>query len=251
MSSFHHLTPEQRNIIVDGLNKGFSSRFISELMNISVSTVQYWRQKFQQRGKLVFVALISYPGKNKSSQSKLDEARLLAKARECPFFTAKDLKDYLLLNFSERYIRKLLCKNGLKGRRAAKKENLNEIQQYARFLFAESLLSYDESYWRYVCFSDEKTFFVGHHGTIFVRRPNNMRFEPKYVAKKHCSGKFSINVWGLISFNRGLLLKVIPSHMNSENYLDLLKNDALPKLLETFGDNFIFQQDNCPIHTAK
>ncbi|GFS51198.1 transposable element Tc1 transposase [Trichonephila clavipes] len=40
--------------------------------------------------------------------------------------------------------------------------------------------------------------------------------------------------------------------MNSEMYVDIMENSALPTLWQYFGEGpFLFQQDNCSIHTSR
>ena len=74
---------------------------------------------------------------------------------------------------------------------------LTHIQQYARYIFAQEQVDWDENDWRKVFFSDEKTFVVG---TVFVRRPKGERFSQEYIAEKPAHTKFSINIQGLISY---------------------------------------------------
>ncbi|GFW28670.1 transposable element Tcb1 transposase [Trichonephila clavipes] len=59
-------------------------------------------------------------------------------------------------------------------------------------------------------------------------------------------------VWGCFSwFDLGPLGPVI-GNMSSEMYVDILDNAALPALWQYFGEGpFIFQQDNCSIHTSR
>ncbi|GFV30701.1 transposable element Tcb1 transposase [Trichonephila clavipes] len=59
-------------------------------------------------------------------------------------------------------------------------------------------------------------------------------------------------VWGHFSwFGLGPLVPVI-GNMNSEMYVDILDNAALPTLWQYFGEGpFFFQQDNCSFHTSK
>ncbi|GFW76956.1 transposable element Tcb1 transposase [Trichonephila clavipes] len=65
-------------------------------------------------------------------------------------------------------------------------------------------------------------------------------------------GGGSLMVWGCFScFGLGPLVSVI-GNINSEMYVDILDNAALPTLWQYFGEGpFLFQQDNCSIHTSR
>ncbi|GFW28309.1 transposable element Tcb1 transposase [Trichonephila clavipes] len=59
-------------------------------------------------------------------------------------------------------------------------------------------------------------------------------------------------VWGFFSWSGlGPLVPMI-GNMNSEMYVDILDNAALSTLWHYFGEGpFLFQQDNCSIHTSR
>ncbi|GFY05679.1 QLQ domain-containing protein [Trichonephila clavipes] len=69
-----------------------------------------------------------------------------------------------------------------------------------------------------------------------------------------CSDESRFTVWqsdGRVWFGLGPLVPVI-GNMNSEMYVDILDNAALPTLWQYFGEGpFLFQQDNCSIHTLR
>ncbi|GFW02252.1 transposable element Tcb1 transposase [Trichonephila clavipes] len=66
------------------------------------------------------------------------------------------------------------------------------------------------------------------------------------------SGGGSIMVWRCFSwFGLGPLVPVF-GNINSEMYVDILDNAALPTLWQYFEEGpFLFQQDNCSIHTSR
>ena len=57
-------------------------------------------------------------------------------------------------------------------------------------------------------------------------------------------------VWGAMSaYGPGPLYRVVNS-MNGKQYKTVLDEVMLPYAYSTFGNNFIFQQDNAPCHTS-
>lgn len=56
---------------------------------------------------------------------------------------------------------------------------------------------------------------------------------------------------GLVQKVLGLALK-IEGRLTRETYRDILETTMLPTVRQHFPNNeFIFQQDNCPVHTAR
>ncbi|GFX03871.1 transposable element Tcb1 transposase [Trichonephila clavipes] len=77
------------------------------------------------------------------------------------------------------------------------------------------------------------------------------RFFSDYIVPTVKLGGGSIMAWGCFSwFGLGPLVPVI-GNMNSEMYVDIVDNAVFPTLWQCFGEGpFLFQQDNCSIHTS-
>jgi hypothetical protein len=100
-------------------------------------------------------------------------------------------------------------------------------------------------------FSDEKVFQSSHNGRVRVYRPRNSRYDERYVEPTERSGRFSVNVWGCISaVSPGVMLQV-EERLNSGVYIRILENVMRPSVTRVYpNQNFIFQQDNCSVHTS-
>ncbi|GFU88854.1 transposable element Tcb1 transposase [Trichonephila clavipes] len=107
--------------------------------------------------------------------------------------------------------------------------------------------------WKTVPWSDESRFTVWQSdGRVWVWwMPGECFFNDCIVSTVKFGGG-SILVWGCFSwFGLGPLVRVI-GNMNSEIYVDILNNAALPTLWHYFVEGpFLFQQDNCSIHTSR
>ncbi|VEN35635.1 unnamed protein product, partial [Callosobruchus maculatus] len=65
------------------------------------------------------------------------------------------------------------------------------------------------------------------------------------------SGRFSVNVWGWISIHGPSVCWKIEGRFIAENYVNILENIMLPSSEQVYPENdYIFQQDNGPVHTA-
>jgi hypothetical protein len=60
-----------------------------------------------------------------------------------------------------------------------------------------------------------------------------------------------VNFWAWISVGSPGVMLHIEERLNSNVYIRILENVMVPSVERIFpNNNFIFQQDNCPVHTA-
>ena len=106
-------------------------------------------------------------------------------------------------------------------------------------------------FWENIIFSDECKFnLYNSDGCSYVWRESNKRFDSKYIQPTVKFGKGNLMVWGCIS-SKGLgKIVFIGDTMNSQGYLDILKNNLKNSAVFMGLDNFIFQHDNDPKHAS-
>ena len=83
-------------------------------------------------------------------------------------------------------------------------------------------------------------------------RPDGTRFKERYTSDlAFRSGRFAVNIWGWISAHGLGVCWQLEGRFNSENYLNVLEHIMLPSVRSIYPNNyFIYQHDNCPVHTA-
>lgn len=136
----------------------------------------------------------------------------------------------------------------IKFLKLARKPALSTKHKIARLEFAREVMSWDNE-WFSVIFSDEKKFNLdGPDGYSYYW--HDLRREPSILSRRQAGGG-SVMVWGAFGFNGVTSLAIIDAKLNSTGYLDILENNLLPfgKLLG--GSNWIYQQDNAPIHVSR
>lgn len=189
-------------------------------------------------------------GQRKTTES-LDMA-LVNKAKEIPFTTLRELKAEVAhrSDISLSTIRRRLIAAGLKNRIPAQQTVLTRENIRARLAFCEANRGRD---WDKVVFSDEKTFQSSVNRKKSLWRPDNQRYNPRYVQSRRFSGRVTCGVWGYITFAGPGELCEIESRLNSTQYKTILEEYYIPSMKVQFQQearNFIFMQDNSPVHKS-
>ena len=133
---------------------------------------------------------------------------------------------------------------------AAQKPFISKKNRVARLKWAKDHLHWTLDQWSRVMWSDESPYVLRFHGKVRVWRMCNERYNPKCCVGtvKHDD---KIMVWGGFAAHGVGILHRINGIMNKEVYNELLENVMIPNADILFGqENYIFQQDNDPKHTA-
>ena len=149
------------------------------------------------------------------------------------------------LQVSPSTVQRHLTKQQLKYKKAVNEICLTEKHKKNRIRIIEKWISSNHR-WENTIFSDEKRFSLD--------GPDDWR---TYVTvgdrcvrnKRQCHGG-SIMVWLMCIPNGLISYKIVGDHFKSGNYIDLLKKSAVPIMKLNLAEDFHFQQDNSPVHTA-
>jgi transposase len=158
-------------------------------------------------------------------------------------------------------VRRALRDIGMKAKRAVKKPRLTKSQKKARLNFAIQYKDWTEADWKRVIWSDEsKINRISSDGMryMWVQSNNEPKvkagnIDPKLVMPTVKHGGGSIMVWGCMTWDGPGFLTRIDSTLDSELYIRILQDELLDTVdwYNIDPEQFIFQQDNDPKHTAK
>lgn len=233
--------------IISKAEDGWSIRQLALHYNISKNSVFNILKKWRQHGRID-----RNPGAGRKKISNLEQDGLLIQTiREHPFYTVVNAVRESNFPGSSRTARRRIKETDLRCRSAAKKILLTQNHKDRRVGFALEYVAVDDNFWNNIIFTDEKTFQSTRNGPIRVYRPPNSRFEEEYV--NHAAGnRFGVNMWAWISALGPGVLWHIDGTLNSETYITILNDIMLPSVSLLYPNNrqFVFQQDNCPVHTA-
>ena len=119
---------------------------------------------------------------------------------------------------------------------------MKDVQKERRLNWCRAHENYN---WDNVFFSDESSVWLF---------PNSVKIwtkdtvKPIYQRPKH-SPKF--HMWGAISTRGATPLCIFTGNLTKERYVDILNGHLLPTAQTLYENNWIFQHDNDPKHTAR
>lgn len=227
--------------VIKDRKDGLSLGQISKKYNLSKPTVQ---------------SIINNYGKQKHKTGPKDKLSKNDKRRIKSFIdynfknqikcTARSIIDNFSLNISRSTICRFLKTNNFNYDKIKKKLVLSAKHKKdrinaARFYIRENIN------WNKVVFTDEKKFNL--NGCDSQMTWFNKNRSPRRVRKILRSA--GVMVWGMILPNGLLSFRIMVGRVNSRQYIQILKDCALPIIKLNMNNDFMFQQDNCSIHVSK
>lgn len=174
------------------------------------------------------------------------EIRRLAATKN---MSAGQIKNQLGLEITKRRVQQILSTSEyLQYRKRLAKPKLLEKHKVARMEFAEEHKFWDDE-WQSVIFSDEKKFNLdGPDGCQMswqdLRLPRQTRCDRNFQGG-------SLMLWAAFGYRGKSNICFISNKMNAERYVELLDSELIEFAGENYGDSWVFQQDNAPIHNAR
>ena len=106
--------------------------------------------------------------------------------------------------------------------------------------------------WKMIIFSDESNFeIINRKNKRFVRRKNTEKYLKQHIQSRIQKGGGSVGIWGCISESGVDCHKIYEGRLNQYGYCDILENSLIPSRDSFQADqNWLFQQDHAPCHTA-
>lgn len=242
----------ERGEVVGAQKCGISERIIAEKLNHSKTTIHNIIIAYKKDGLEIPQPQVGRP----PVLTERNEHYLLRTLKENRQTNIRELCD----NFAQttnikvctNTVRNYLYNQGFFGRTGVRKPFVSEVNRKKRFAWAKERKSWEEE-WKTIIWSDESKFklFKGDGRRWVWRRPHE-KYDPECLIPTFKSGQDGIMVWECFTYNGLSPLVKLEGRINAVAYIDVLDNHLL-SLLDDLGDeeDYIFQEDNAPIHTAR
>lgn len=189
----------------------------------------------------------------KRKTSEREDRAIVNFVKRNRFATAKEMKAVLPLpSLCYNTIRSRIKEGGqFESYWAVRKPYVSLKNRKKRVIWCKQHVNWTQEQWPRVLWSDESPFVLAYHARKRVWRMHNERYAPNCILGTVKHDK-KINVWGCFCSTGVGRLHLIQGIMDQEQYLDILEEPMLHSADVLFGrENWIFQQDNDPKHTAK
>ncbi|CAK9806981.1 Transposable element Tc3 transposase [Anthophora quadrimaculata] len=177
------------------------------------------------------------------------EKRAILRAASNSLLTSREIAEKVGVKTNPRNVRRVLQQSAhIKRMKLKRRPALKQIHKEHRLNFAKEHIRWNKK-WRKVIFTDEKRFNLD--------GPDGLNFYYHDVRKKKLSqirrqmGGGSIMLWAGIGYNGKTDLISINCKMNATTYRNLIQNQIAKYATHIAREDFIFQQDNAAVHTAK
>jgi len=235
-------TDKEKELAIKWKNEGKSYREISSLLNISRSSAQSLCRYTKKIIK-----------KKRGPKFKLNKANKLHIKRQISNLylatekvTANKIKSLCNLDISISSTQRYLNREGYIYKKIKTKICLTKKHKQSRVRIIRDWLIGNHQ-WDKTIFSDEKRFSLDGPDDWRSYVPKNHSYDRQH---RPCEGG-GIMLWMMVMPNGLLAYRILKGNFNSENYLEILQEMAVPMMKLNYGSNFYFQQDNSPVHKSK
>lgn len=243
-----HLTEEQKIYIIEHVALGESFTSIGRSINKSRQSVGSFHKKFKSTNSI----------KNKEGQGRkavttpAQDRYIDIMVKQDRFITAREIQNNeifkdISISTIKRRIKKL---SPLHSYWAASKPFINRKNRSKRIKWCKEHKDWTYEQWSRVLFSDESPFTLRSKSKQRVWRLPNERYN-KDCVRHTIKHDLKINVWGCFCLSGVGNIHLIEGIMDQDVYLDILGEAMIQSADLLFNrENWIFQQDNDPKHTA-
>lgn len=246
------LTSFERGEVIGAWKCGLSEQKISEVLNHHKSTVHKVISAYKDFGYETLPPRTGRPPVI-SERDGRQLVRILKKDRK---INLQELNETFAsstsTNVCDKTISNYLHEQGFYGRVGVKKPLVTEVNRKKRLAWAKERKEWTDE-WENIIWSDESKFelFKG-DGRRWVWRQPHEKYNIECLIPTVKSVQQGVMVWGCFTRNSlGPLVK-LEGRITANIYVGVLQNYLLPYIDGLEGqENYIFQEDNAPIHTAR
>ena len=181
-----------------------------------------------------------------------EDAKILDVAETTPKITPRMIGAQLGLAVAKRTIRRRLDAVGLGGHVARTVYPFSDAALRSRYDFAVEHERWSDDDWDRVIFGDESYIMLGSNGQIWVQRPVNTAYDPRYTVTADRLFPPKVGVFACFTSQGVGQLRVIEGEMDTRLYTDTMQRTMLPSAMSAFPiGGWKYLHDNATYHTSR
>lgn len=252
MAKFKQFTNEERRAIIKMKESGKTYRELAVFWNKTPAAIYKIIRAFKEVGR---ISIGARSGRPKVTDKRTD-LRIRTISESDPHLSVPKIRAKLIKEGkrvpTDQTIRRRLHAIGMHGRVARKLPYMSKANIKKRMQFYCRHVLKPPEFWNRILWTDESMIRLTHsHGRMFVWRAKGEMLSYKCAKPTLKSIQRGVMVWGCISCYGIGKIVLLEGKVNSDVYLNLLKDVIIPEGNRLIGNDFILQQDNAPIHKAK
>ena len=242
-----------KEIARDLLESGKSVRCVANLLRIPKSTIGDLKRRIEERGTIENI--------HRSGRTRVVTPRDYRQLERLVKTNRRDSLSDITLKFNEnrdkpiakRTLQFHLHKHGYNRRVAKKRVVVRDVNRKKRLSWCREKRKLTvDNYWKKVIFSDESKIVIGRDSRVYVWRKRDEGWRPDLVGPRQSKPCYEVMIWGCISWYGVGTITAVTGNINAEKYQTILDNNLWPVIARHFPDeNYIFQDDNAPVHRAR
>lgn len=239
---YNHCSSNEKIKIIELNASGYAIDEICDTVGRNQRTVRRWLHRWRNDN-----TIDANPRSGRRLElNHTDQVKLIAFTLRNPTSTLREIKTALEFTCSRKTIDNYLKQNKVCSFIAPRKPCHYPRHLEARFTFAKILRNWCR--WYQVIFSDESGFTNARSCARKVWRQRGIE-PPIRSASFNATRNFRINIWGAISADGFVALKLVSNNFNSLEYLDVIL-EFLQNFFER-NPNAVWMHDNASIHKTQ
>ena len=246
----HHLSTEQKGVIVSMSCSGMSQRSIAAKLGMPRSTIEYILKKFNDYGTVATRKVVRRRRKL-TDRGKRELGCILIQNRHIPLVS---IIEKMTKKVCMHTLRKEIKRIGFRNRVEAKKPFFSDKHKVDRLAFAKKYQAWEVSHWMNVIWTDEASFEIGKNSRqVKVWHRPYERYSWDCLAPIFKSGRTSIIIWSAFTCYEKCPIVVIPFDKRiSADFVDVVYEGRLSGFFYMHDDpqSLFLMANGAPVHCS-